>query len=657
MRTVLPVLSFILILVCQAPAQVNKDRTELFYGIAQGNYLIGDLKGAAKGIDEILRIEPEHVPALKLRARIELDLDRSDDALATSELAISIAPEDLEAKTLKALILGRMDRKAEAIALLNEVLAAAPTDSRDARAAGKLIGLLRMAEGKWDEAAEALSSIYGQSAAEQAANLELASEAYLEKAGTAMKSDDVNSALAAIDQAIELYRDNSGKESYAQISKLRLLRARTLTGLGRISEAIVELQQLVGQQPENNEARITLASLYAIDERWDSLQGLLEPIQNRPGLQDILLYFDGRIALARGRVGTARAKFEAALDTLPEGPHPIRPSLQFYRAVCLDRLGRNPEAETALDQALESGFRPETGGEALQASQLILQMKGAAAAIPLLEAFALSPDAGRKPVATARIWAMLGRAHEATGNPPLALSAYRQSLEWDESQADVLALRGAILRQLGDMEGAANDFASALRIEPENGALAYAQGLLQLQLGKVRQARQSLELAADKAPDNAGLQLMHALLAYVVGQQEESEQALNRYFTLVPDKPNLSAIYLHYVLQATEDPEAALEYLKDNSKRAELAWYLGYCSGRSTRKEVIDAAGVAESAQEARVRICEASFWMAQHALALNQKPTAEQLLRLAVSQPLREQPEYILALWQLNEVLSGTVH
>ena len=49
------------------------DLIELYHGVAEGNYLIGDLGGAERGVEQMLRIDPDYLPALTLKARVMLD--------------------------------------------------------------------------------------------------------------------------------------------------------------------------------------------------------------------------------------------------------------------------------------------------------------------------------------------------------------------------------------------------------------------------------------------------------------------------------------------------------------------------------------------------------------------------------------------------------
>ena len=57
---------------------------ELYHGIAEGNYLVGDLAGAERGIEQMLRIEPDYLPALTLKARVMLDQNKPAEALCSS---------------------------------------------------------------------------------------------------------------------------------------------------------------------------------------------------------------------------------------------------------------------------------------------------------------------------------------------------------------------------------------------------------------------------------------------------------------------------------------------------------------------------------------------------------------------------------------------
>lgn len=535
-------------------------RLELYYGIAEGNYLIGDLQGARQGILQMLKLDPHYLPALGLQARVQLQAGETQAALASTQTALEVAPDNLELQVLAARI-----RSQEA------------------------------------------------------------------------------GPVAAIDQVLSVYTDKSQPGALQQRTSLRIMRAQALAQSGDPQAAIRELQVLTGQQPDNLEAAITLASLYASAGRWSSLEALLPLLSTQPQLQDIALYFEGRALLARDRVGSAREKFEAALERPGRGT--LAASLRFYRGICLDRLGRPAEAQAELQAALQAGFRPESPDEVLRAARSLLQAQQTQRAIVLLEALTL-----RQPTSSAEAWALLGRAHCAAGSGALAISAFNQSLQLDPQQAEVRALRAGELRQIGDLAGAVADYQAARILEPANPAYLYALGLLQLQLGHIPAAEQNIGLACRLLPEKHGLSLIHALLAHTVQAPETARSALQRYLQATPERSNESAFFLEYVLS----PPPALARLAQRASQpqasAALVNFSAYCAGQLDRKGLLDAAGVAADPASAQQQIAEACFWAAQVARQRQQPQQAQHWLQLCLDTQLPDQMEYQLARWQLSQ-------
>lgn len=622
-------------------------RINLYYGIAEGNFFIGDLGGATSGVEQMLRLDAEYVPAITLLARIQLKQGATDKALATTEQAIALEPNKLEHQLLKGLILGQMNRSDEAIALIQSVLQQAPTESDDYRAANQLLGLLQMAQGDWDAAADSFHAIYLADPSTAETSLKLSSEAYLEKARLALERANQNEAIQSIDQAISVYEGKTGQEALKQRTNLTLMRARLLSQLGQHDAAIAGLQTLTAQQPDNFEATITLASIYASAERWTSLDALIPQIDNIIELADIALYFEGRSALSKGRAGTARAKFEAAIDLKRKSQ--LLPSLHFYRGHCLDALNRKEEATSEIIKAMNTGFRPETTAEGILACRTLIQAKQAERAIPILEAITLN-----RIDTSPEIWALLGRAHSTEKNTALAISAYNEAIKISPAAPELRAARGSLLRQIGDIQGAAIDYYSARQSEPENPAYAYAYGLTLFQLGQLDEAETQLDFAAERLPKNSSLQLLHALLAYTVNKTDVSGKSLQTYFLHAGDTPNESALYLEYALKAQEDISLAIlglnQRIVDRERSDFLKNFIRYNAGKLNRKAIIDHAGIAESKEIAQQQICEAAFWIAQHERAAGNHSNYKELLNLIATTGNADIPEYQFARWQLRQ-------
>ncbi|CAA6679755.1 MULTISPECIES: tetratricopeptide repeat protein [unclassified Lentimonas] len=642
-------ISVFLAVACSLCGKSQPTRIQFYYGIAEGNYLIGDLKGAANSVEQMLKLDADYVPALTLNTRIKIDQGEPDMALASAERAIALEPDNLEHRLLKALVLGNMNKRDDAIRIIEQVMQEAPIDSDDYRVASKLLGLLLMAEGDWDTAAETFNQIYLNNPETAEISLELASEAYIEKAGNALNKGDSNAAVDAITQALEVHENQTGAVSLKQRTALRMMRSRVLTQAGRMDEAIEDLQYITNQQPENLEAYVTLASLYASAERWDSLQGIIKTIAADESLKDIALYLEGRALLAKGRAGSAREKFESALRLLPDGSSKLRASLEFYHGVCFDITGRSADGDIDILKALDGGFRPETAEEAILASRTLLRNKQADRAILILEAITLNRISP-----SAEAWAMLGRAHQASNSITLALSAFNQSLSIRVDQAETLALRGSLLRKLGDLGGAEADIESALILDPGNPALTYSLGLIQLQLGDLSAAEQSIGFTAQLLPENPGIQLLHALLAYNIDSPKTARIALDTYLTLVPERTNESAFYLEYILGAAQDPSLATLKLTQRAApttaSVPLKNFLGYVTGELDRKAILDDAGRAETPQLARQQLCEAAYWLAQQEQLNKHATETAELLKLATQIGTPDMPEYQFAKWQADE-------
>jgi tetratricopeptide (TPR) repeat protein len=543
-----------LLLACiQQQSLATPERIRSYYHIAEGNYLIGDLSGAEKGIEQILRLDPKHGPTLALRARIFLDKGKAEEALRAVDAAIEAEPTEAEYQILRSLILGNHGR---------------PTD-----------------------------------------------------------------AISQLEQAITLDETQSGRENLEAKDQLQLVRAKTLARSQRVEEAIRELHQLLGRRPDMLEATVTLASLYAMTEEWSGLEGLIAPIAEQPALRDVALYLEGRLALSRDRVGTARAKFEEALELQNTHPSALRAELLFYSALCLDRLERIDQADARFTEAAESGFEPETQLDALRLARALRRKGDEARAIALLEAALLkhAPDES-----SAEAWAYLGRLHQAASTHTLAISAYNQSLSIDPDQSTTRALRGSLLRAIGDLEGALADYEFALVLDPENPALLYALSLSHLQLGQLSEAEERLRLALPLTPDQAGQHLLHALLAFTMGAETKAEASLANYQALVPEHENPSAHYLAALLQADQTLSFSDPVIR-------------YFAGMANRKEVLDWAGRAESPETARSQICAAAFWLGQFEISRGRSTAARELLRIAIEAGSPENPEWQFAHWQLQ--------
>lgn len=347
--------------------------------------------------------------------------------------------------------------------------------------------------------------------------LELQAKILLNNTKVSTAGLDTKATLEAIEASV---KKGTGSNT-EQTNDLRLAQARLLARSGKAEAAINVLQALTAQHPNHLEANLTLAALYASAGRWQSVDQLVPPLAAQPQLRDVALYLEGRSAFARGRMGRARAKFEAALEAQPGRGNRLTASLCFYRSQCLYALNRATEAKVDLLKALELGFQPESAQEALATARALLRYDAPNHAIPILEAYLLNgitdlPEA----------WTLLGRALRATNASNRAISAFTQALQLDPKQADVLALRGGLFRRMDQLSTAQQDYKAALSLNPQSSSLRYALGLTQLQLGQIPAAAQNIKIAAQALPKNFEIQRLCALLALTINDFTTAQNAL-----------------------------------------------------------------------------------------------------------------------------------
>ena len=633
---------FVLSLIClytASAADIAEKQVKLFYGLAQGNYLIGDHNRALRDLEEILRIHPNYCGAYLLKARIHLDQAELPEALENIDQAIAIEPTNLEARLLKALILRALDRKKEALRMVRSVVAEAEAKSRESDSASELLSLLLL-EDDSKNLVEHSEEIPSRAPTRTHSNIQNIDLQAVEKALASMD------AILAEHPAPLKTGDLSGLERKQgeQRLALELLRARLLSQTGKIDASITTLKNLQRRHPNNPEALLLLASLYTIENKWGLLETLIDPIARHPELSDIGLYLSGRVALGQNRVGRARAQFEAALEKRSTKKSHLIPSLYFYRGVCLSRLNRHSEAKEEIVYALEAGFTPLSPREAELMCKTMLLVGLYDPAIPILETLTIKGIQ-----ATPEVWSMLGRAQSHCGELKRAISAYNESLRIKSKQPEVLALRAGCFRQIGDLNGAIKDYTEALSLTPKNQALYYPLALSYMQLGNLIDARKKMELASKYAPQRSDLTLWLAMLHYMLSDLTNARVALNAYFDNCDNQPAVSAHYLNYCLQLTTSPSQALEILEPHAKASlEIGYFYAYCIRKINTKDLLYKATNTPNEALASAQLCATLFWMAQHDSNTGQADRAWDFLNLALETEAFDQPEYQFAVWQL---------
>ena len=225
----------------------------------------------------------------------------------------------------------------------------------------------------------------------------------------------------------------------------------------------------------------------------------------------------------------------------------------------------------------------------------------------------------------------------------------------DSEQAETLALRGTLLRKIGDLEGALADYTKAHQLIPSCPVLSYEIGLVLLQLGRLTEAESLLQVAVRKLMANCTLDLLHATCAYAIGNKENATESLTKYLSEIPTAPKPSAIYLTWLLQIDFNKgKLRVESGTDSAKNMRMNTLsdpiIQYFNATADRKAVLDWAGIANSPEKARQQICVAAFWMAQWEKIQGDTTKGKELLKIAIDAGSPDLTEWQLANWQWQE-------
>ena len=133
-------------------------------------------------------------------------------------------------------------------------------------------------------------------------------------------------------------------ESTAQ-PELIVLRARTLTAVGRGAEAITQLDALARKSPQDVDLAMTLADLLAKEGRPAAARAVLDrvrPFVTGPRARSALFQTEATLWMQEERWGRALDSLQTAARIEPGVPH-----LHYRLAECLERMG---SLHSALDE-------------------------------------------------------------------------------------------------------------------------------------------------------------------------------------------------------------------------------------------------------------------------------------------------------------------
>ena len=546
------------------------------YGLARASYAAGNLAAAVAAAHDALTLNPSHVGARILLARIS-GAARSGEAealrfLGTVAKDSSLASPDemVSAQTLLGDIHLARSRMSQAEAAYSEALKINPKAARALNGLGDALyraGRYSEAQARFEASTQAdpddLSAKIGVAKSKLAlervedANLMLKKlrdtypqavpVAYwygraLEAAGNRTQAEAVyKDALKAPNDdpqtvdvyiALALLQSQQGRNDEAQ-KTLADARAKlpdqpaihkalgdVALSQGRYPEATGEFRKAVAMDSEDLGAKFKLGVALRRDSKFDEAGKSFDEVgsvdKDYPGLA----LERGLLYEASGRTEEALKEYEGALAKAPKDP-----DLMLRVGCGKVSAGRPKDAEDLLRKVLADRPNSAETNHCLGRA-LLIEGTRLAEALRLLER-AVELDANRAEYQLYAGWA----ANEA-GNVPKAEHALAEALRLDQGLADAYWQRGVLRQRQGAAKDAIADLTKALELRPSRYEAHAALADAYYDLGKEQQALGEWQLAIQAQPDNGTWHFRYGKLLSANHQLDAAREQLSKALEL-----------------------------------------------------------------------------------------------------------------------------
>jgi len=332
-------------------------------------------------------------------------------------------------------------------------------------------------------------------------------------------------------------------EAGSQDPEVHLQRGVELLAARRVAEAIEQLETALLQRPRDERIRYHLGRALLMagraEEAVDHLRVALEVAAEKGPVHFLL----GQVYLETRDFTAARAELDAA-----EASRPGFLQIEFYDAELCYRIGQVSTAREKFAALVEAV--PEWEAALIRAGTLALEQGDAAAAIRSLQAaLEISPE---NPL----VWLRLGTALVADDQALEALAAYRKAAEMAPGFPTALNAVAIQLINLDEHEQALEALDAVLANDPDDGVMRYHRANLLSREGQHADALVEIDAALEdlRAPTGASNQSVddiHSLakaihlradLLMKLDRREEAVEILRELIASEPDY--LEAMFL-----------------------------------------------------------------------------------------------------------------
>lgn len=150
----------------------------------------------------------------------------------------------------------------------------------------------------------------------------------------------------------------------------------------------------------------------------------------------------------------------------------------------------------------------------------------------------------------------LAKFYLVAGNLPAALKAVNAALEKSTDSSDILALRGAILLKLDDVQGAQRDIDKAMKIEPTHAEATVVEATLRLARKDFSGALDVINKSIAKNSKTIGLFLIKLKIAEQMNDLSAQEATIRTIVTTFPDNKQFKKGLRSFLVKIGRSDEA-----------------------------------------------------------------------------------------------------
>ncbi len=328
----------------------------------------------------------------------------------------------------------------------------------------------------------------------------------------------------AIDQTNTILQSEPGN------IEARFIHARALIGSGQIAAGQSELEALVTNVPNMNEARVQLANIYMQQKAVDKAKEQFTKVwQSNPpdyrgyiGLQSI--------KLAQGHPEDAVAAMQEVVQKNPKNTA-LRYELGNFEATASSMAARdNPDHSKALRDSAIADFK---------------------------EVLKTSPK-------SEDIWIRLGLLQRASDQPDAAMGAFDQAIAINSRSESAVLNKAVLLESMGKKKEAADNYNKVLGINPQNTLALNNLAFLNAEAGTNLDQAMTLATKAQRQVPNSPD--VSDTLGYVYYQKHLNTEALQIFRKVVQDYPQNSTFHLHLAMALLKQGDK--QGAKDEAEKA-----------------------------------------------------------------------------------------